>query len=103
MKSTAKSIHKKLSCEACHIQDVGGYTGTFWGPGKVAGVNTPFKKYKDYYGLMKEPILIKDQKGRWIPVKPYAMAAMNQKTAGELKPGLAWRFPANLPDLGEDG
>ena len=27
------------------------------------------------------------------------MAAMNQKSAGELKPGLAWRFPANLPDL----
>ena len=99
VKSMAKSVHKKVSCEACHIQDVGGYAATFWGPGKVAGVNTPFKKYKAYYGVMKDPILIKNQKGRWIPVKPYAMAAMNQKSVGELKPGLAWRFPANLPDL----
>ena len=99
VKLISKSIHKKLSCEACHIQDVGGYTATFWGPGKVAGVATPFKKYKDYYGVMKEPILIKDQKGRWMPVKPYAMAAMNQKSQGELKPGLAWRYPMNLPDL----
>ncbi len=99
VKSTATSIHKKVTCEACHIQDVGGYAGTFWGPGKVAGVATPFKKYKEYYGVMKEPILIKDQKERWIPVKPYAMAALNQKSAEGLKPGLAWRFPAWLPDL----
>lgn len=99
VKSVAKSVHKKVSCEACHIQEVGGYAGTFWGPGKVGGINTPFKKYKDYYGIMKDPILIKDQRGKWIPVKPYAMAVMNQRTAGELKPGLAWRFPKNLPDL----
>ncbi len=98
-KSTTKSIHKNVSCEACHIQNVGAYTGTFWGPGKVGGVDTPFKKYNNYYGVMKEPILIKDQKGRWIPVKPYAMAVMNQKSAGELKPGLGWRWPINLPDL----
>ena len=24
---------------------------------------------------------------------------LNQKSAGKLKPGLAWRFPANFPDL----
>ena len=99
VKSVAKSVHRKVSCEACHVQDVGAYTGTFWGPGKMAGIKTPFFKYKEYYGVMREPILIKDQKGRWIPVKPYAMAVMNQKADGGLKPGLAWRFPKNLPDL----
>lgn len=99
VKSVAKSVHKNVSCEACHIQDVGAYAATFWGPGKVAGVATPYKKYRSYYGLMKEPILIKNQKGKWIPVKPYAMAVMNQKSAEDLKPGLAWRYPANLPDL----
>jgi hypothetical protein len=99
VKSLNASIHKKLTCEACHIQNIGGYAGTFWGPGKMAGVKTPFFKYKEYYGIVRYPILIKDQHGRWIPVKPYPMAVLNQKTSGDLKPGLAWRFPKNLPDL----
>ncbi len=99
VKHVKRSVHKNVSCESCHIQNVSGYAGTFWGPGKVAGVDTPFRKYLGYYGVMKEPVLIRSQKGKWIPVKPYAMAVMNQKTAGELKPGLAWRFPVNLPYL----
>ena len=98
MKSHAKSLHKNLSCEACHIQNVSGYQGTFWGPGKLARAATPFFKYKDYYGVMKEPILIRDQKGRWIAVKPFPMAVMNQKESG-LEPGLHWRWPRELPDL----
>lgn len=99
VKSVARSAHKNVSCEACHIQDVGAYTATYWGPGKIAGVETPFYKYKKYYGVMKEPIIIKDQHGRWIPVKPFPNAVLNQKTAGGLRPGLAWRFPVDLPDL----
>lgn len=95
----ARSSHKNLSCEACHIRNVGGYQATFWGPGKHAGVDTPFFKYKDYYGVMKEPFLIRDQRGRWIPVKPFPMAVMNQKTV-QIEPGLHWRWPAGLPDLG---
>jgi hypothetical protein len=98
VKSHAASLHRSLTCEACHIQDVAGYQATFWGPGRLAGSDTPFFKYKDYYGVMKEPILIRDQKGRWIPVKPFPMAVMNQKYS-ELKPGLHWRYPAALPDL----
>ena len=98
VKSHAGSLHKNLSCEACHIQRVAGYQGTYWGPGTLAGVATPFFKYKAYYGIMPEPILIKDQKGRWIPVKPFPMAAMNQKES-PYTPGLHWRFPATLPDL----
>lgn len=93
----AASLHRKLTCEACHIQQVAGYQGTYWGPGKIGGVVTPFFKFKAYYGIMPQPILIKDQKGRWIPVKPFPMAAMNQK-ASPFKPGLYWRYPAGLPD-----
>ena len=91
-------LHRNLSCEACHIRNVSGYQGTFWGPGKLAGTDTPYFKYKDYYGVMKEPILIRDQKGRWIAAKPFPMAVMNQKESG-LEPGLHWRWPASLPDL----
>lgn len=94
----ATSRHRNLSCEACHIQKVAGYQGTYWGPGKIAGAATPYFKYKAYYGYMPEPVLIKDQKGRWIPVKPFPMAVMNQK-ASPLKPGLHWRYPLDLPDL----
>lgn len=93
----AGSAHRTLSCEACHIQNVGGYQATYWAPGKQAGVATPFFKYKGYQGTMPQPILIKDQKGRWIPVKPYPMAVMNQKEA-PFKPGLHWRYPPELPD-----
>lgn len=95
----AASLHKKLTCEACHIQQVAGYQGTYWGPGKLAGVATPFFKFKGYQGIMPQPILIKDQQGRWIPVKPYPMAALNQQKA-PFKPGLYWRYPADLPDHG---
>lgn len=95
--SHAASRHRDLSCEACHIRNVGGYQATFWGPGTLAGIDTPFFKYKEYYGTMEEPILIKDQRGRWIPVKPYPMAVLNQKSA-DFRPGLYWRYPLQLPD-----
>lgn len=98
VRSHAASQHKNLSCEACHVQKVAGYQGTYWGPGKLAGSATPYFKFKAYYGYMPEPILIRDQKGRWIPVKPFPMAVMNQKSS-PFTPGLHWRFPADLPDL----
>jgi len=98
VKSHATSRHRKLSCEACHIQKVAGYQGTYWGPGNIAGAATPYFKFKAYYGYMPEPILIRDQKGRWIPVKPYPMAVMNQKTS-PFTPGLHWRYPVDLQDL----
>jgi hypothetical protein len=92
------SRHARLSCEACHIQRPAGYQATFWGPGTVAGTPTPFFKYKAYYGYLPEPVLIRDQGGRWIPVKPFPMAVMNQMTS-PFSPGLHWRYPPNLPDL----
>jgi hypothetical protein len=64
----------------------------------MAGTATAYFKFKAYYGYMSEPILIKDQKGRWIPVKPFPMAVMNQRES-PFKPGLYWRFPGDLPDL----
>lgn len=102
VKSHARSAHKKLSCEACHVRNVGGYQGTFWGPGRLAGTETPFYKYNDYYGIMPEPVLIRDRRGRWIPVKPFPMAVMNQKSSA-LKPGLHWRYPEELPGLERTG
>lgn len=99
VKTHQKSLHRKLSCEACHITNVGGYQATFWGPGELAGSKTPFYKFKDYYGVMREPILIRDQKKRWIPVKPFPMAVMNQKKGPDLAPGLHWRWSAKLPDI----
>ncbi|MBJ6727391.1 cytochrome c3 family protein [Geomesophilobacter sediminis] len=96
--SHAASRHRNLACEACHIQRVAGYQATYWGPGKVAGTPTPYFKFKAYYGYLPEPILIRDQAGRWIPVKPFPMAVMNQKTA-PFKPGLHWRYPLDLPEL----
>lgn len=97
VKSHAASQHRTLSCEACHIGAAGGYQATFWGPGMLAGSTTPYYKYKDYYGIMSEPILIRDQRGRWIPVKPFPMAVMNQKGGG-FTPGLKWRYPLTLAD-----
>ncbi len=97
-RSHVASIHSKLSCEACHIRQVAGYQGTYWGPGKIAGTATPYFKFKAYYGYMPEPILIKNQQGKWIPVKPFPMAVMNQKES-PFKPGFYWRYPADLPDL----
>lgn len=98
VKSHVTSLHRKLTCEACHIRQVAGYQGTYWGPGKIAGAATPYFKFKAYYGYMPEPILIKNQQGSWIPVKPFPMAVMNQKES-PFKPGLQWRYPADLPDL----
>ena len=84
------STHKKVDCSACHITDVGAYQFTFWGPGNTTGVETPFAKHKEYYGVRDFPTIIKNPSGRWIPVKPYPMAILNQKK--ELKPsGLLFR------------
>jgi len=45
----AKSIHKNLTCTACHVNEAGGYQITIWGKGYVGAKETPFKKYSLYY------------------------------------------------------
>jgi hypothetical protein len=72
------SAHRRVECESCHITEVGGYQFTFWGPGSVDGMETPLKKHMPYYGTRDLPTLIRNASGRWIPVKPFPMAAMNQ-------------------------
>lgn len=64
----SKDVHNKMDCATCHIRELRGYQITTWGPGIVAGRENPFHKYL-YYGTQTPPILIKDQKGVWMPVK----------------------------------
>lgn len=76
----AKSIHKSMDCATCHINELRGYQITIWGPGIIAGKENPFKKYSLYYGIQSPPIIIKDQKGRWMPVKiwPHSVGNIRQ-------------------------
>ncbi|SJZ94688.1 cytochrome c3 family protein [Selenihalanaerobacter shriftii] len=69
-KKLQNSTHKNLVCESCHIQKLGGYQATVIAAGKTAGLSFPLTKHKQYYGTTERPILIKDQEGQWIPVKP---------------------------------
>lgn len=84
------SDHRNVDCSSCHITDVGAYQFTFWGPGNVTGIETPYAKHKEYYGVRDLPTLVKHPAGRWIPVKPYPMAVLNQQK--DVKPsGLLFR------------
>mgnify|MGYP001566284418 CR=1 FL=1 len=89
----AASAHKNVSCEACHVKILGGYEMTSWGAGMVASKPNPFKKYALYYGPMKPPILIKDQKGIWIPAKIWPNSMGGLKEAIAPKSGLTFRWP----------
>ena len=82
-KAHSASIHKNLDCAACHVNELGGYQITIWGPGFFAGSHNPFYKYALYYGIQKPPILMKDQKGIWMPVKimPQAVGNIKQKVS----------------------
>ncbi len=75
----SRSIHKNLHCSACHINELRGYQIVIWGPGKVAGKPNPFKKYSLYYGIQNPPIIMKDQKGKWMAVKVFPHALGNFK------------------------
>ena len=79
----AKSIHKNMDCATCHINELRGYQITIWGKGIVADKSNPFKKYSLYYGIQKPPILMKDQKGRWMPVKimPHSLTNFSRDVA----------------------
>jgi len=89
----SQSIHKNLDCAACHVNELGGYQITIWGPGYFAGSRNPFYKYARYYGIQKPPILIKDQRGVWMPVKimPHAVGNIKQKVSSS--PALQFRWP----------
>ncbi len=89
----AKSVHKNLACAACHVKILGGYEITSWGPGLIESRPNPFKKYSLYYGPQQPPILIKDQAGRWMPVKIWPNSAGGIKETVSPTPGLSFRWP----------
>ncbi len=89
----AKSIHKNLDCATCHISELRGYQITIWGPGLIAGKPNPFKKFSLYYGIQKPPILMKDQKGTWMPVKIWPHSVGNIKNDVPPSPSIQFRWP----------
>lgn len=89
----ARGVHKNLDCATCHISALGGYQITIWGPGEVAGRKNPFHKYSLYYGVQKPPIIMKDQKGRWMPVKVWPHSVGNIKKDVPPSPEVLFRWP----------
>lgn len=89
----AKGIHKNLDCATCHIQELRGYQLTIWGPGLIADKPNPFKKYSLYYGIQKPPILMKDQKGIWMPVKVWPHSLGNFKKDVRPSEKILFRWP----------
>ncbi|GBE03053.1 hypothetical protein BMS3Bbin06_01621 [bacterium BMS3Bbin06] len=74
-----RGIHSNMDCSTCHISELGGYQITIWGPGEVAEERNPFHKYSLYYGIQTPPIIMKDQKGKWMPVKVWPHSVGNIK------------------------
>ncbi len=62
-----KSIHKNLSCEACHTPLVAGYAFNFWAPGKRFGMETPLERHQFYNVNAIPPIILKNRDGQWNP------------------------------------
>jgi hypothetical protein len=94
-----RGVHKTLDCATCHVNELGGYQITVWGPGIIAGKQNPFKKYSLYYGIQKPPIIIKDQKGVWRPYKIWPHSVGNIKDPAPPSPGLQFRWPnGETPD-----
>ncbi|MGO9688905.1 MAG: hypothetical protein ACLP2X_10220 [Syntrophobacteraceae bacterium] len=91
--AVAGSVHKNMACAACHVKILGGYEMTSWGPGLIESRPNPFKKYSLYYGPQEPPILIKDQKGRWMPTKIWPNSVGGIKETVAARTGLIFRWP----------
>jgi len=92
-RALAGSEHRRVACEACHVEQVSGYQLTHWGPGEVAGEPNPFKKYSLYYGTFTPPLVLRDQTGRWIPVKAWPHSVANFGPDVPPAPGIRFRWP----------
>lgn len=88
-----KGPHKNLDCATCHVKELRGYQITIWGPGYVADKPNPFKKYSLYYGIQSPPIIMKDQKGIWMPVKVWPHSVGNIKEDVRPSERLMFRWP----------
>lgn len=84
-------VHRNVDCAACHIKELRGYQVTVWGPGHVSGKESPFHKYL-YYGTQSPPILIRDQKGVWMPVKVWPHSLSNVKADVPPSNGMLFRW-----------
>ena len=94
------SVHANLTCGACHITALAGYQATFWAPGNYYGKPTPLAKI-NYYGIMDQPILIREPSGKWIPVKPVPHAVLNMRS--NLSPtGVEFRVLPGLRNSSRD-
>ncbi len=89
----AKSVHKDLDCATCHISELRGYQLTMWGKGYVEEKPNPFNKFSLYYGIQKPPIIIKDQKGRWMPVKIWPHSLEDFARVVPPSPHIMFRWP----------
>lgn len=88
-----QGVHNKLRCQACHVGALGGYEMTVWGKGHIRGKQSPFKKYSLYYGVMEQPILIKDYEGMYTPYKVWPNIATNMKDDVAGMDGIQFRWP----------
>lgn len=91
--AVAGDLHRNMDCATCHISELRGYQITVWGPGQVAGRDNPFNKYSLYYGIQAPPVLIKDQKGIWMPVKIWPHSLANVQAEIPRSEGLKFRWP----------
>ncbi|MBI5050398.1 MAG: hypothetical protein HZC11_05915 [Nitrospirae bacterium] len=84
--------HKRLQCITCHVNEARGYQLTHWGKGHVAGKQNPFKKFF-YYGISSPPLIMKDQKAVWIPVKvmPHTVSSIKNPVAPSNKILFRWQ------------
>ena len=89
----ADDAHRDMDCATCHISELRGYQITAWGPGLVAGKKNPFTKYSLYYGIQSPPILVKDQKGKWMPVKIWPHSLANVKPDVPASGAMQFRWP----------
>lgn len=89
----AKSVHKNMDCGTCHIGELRGYQLTIWGPGEIGGRPNPFNKYSLYYGIQSPPIIMKDQKGQWMPVKVWPHSLGNFKKTVPPSGKIKFRWP----------
>lgn len=89
----SQSAHRSLTCAACHVTAAGGYQWTTWGPGELLGQRTPFRKYAQYYGLFSPPLLSRDQRGMWTPMKVWGNSVGGIKNPAPPSGGLRFRWP----------
>ncbi|MDA8169398.1 MAG: cytochrome c3 family protein [Nitrospiraceae bacterium] len=80
----ARGPHRKVDCASCHTRLIGGYAFNFWTVSGPKGKENPLTRVQDYETGAGPPIIIKDEKGRWIPVHVVPHTSGNVK-AGEVR------------------